>query len=46
MYVPAPEVRRIAEELTVTYPAGQLLPRHRYVAEDIVARARVRREAR
>lgn len=37
--------------LAATYPAGQLLPRHRYLAEDIAARARaltanVDREAR
>lgn len=28
--------------LTATYQAGQLLPRHRYIAEDIAARARAR----
>lgn len=28
--------------LTATYPASQLLPRHRYIAEDIATRARTR----
>lgn len=28
--------------LTATYPTGQLLPRHRYIAEDIAARAHAR----
>lgn len=30
--------------LTATYPTGQLLPRHRYIAEDIAARAQGRRD--
>lgn len=29
--------------LTATYAAGQLLPRHRYIADEIAARARARR---
>ncbi|MFT3796870.1 DUF6036 family nucleotidyltransferase [Microbacterium sp.] len=28
------------ELLTATYPAGQLLPRHRYLAEEVASRAR------
>lgn len=31
--------------LTATYPTGQLLPRHRYIAEDIAARAHARTDA-
>lgn len=31
--------------LTATYPTGQLLPRHRYIAEDIVTRAQAHRDA-
>lgn len=31
--------------LTATYPAGQLLPRHRYITEDIAARAHARTDA-
>ena len=31
--------------LTATYPTGQLLPRHRYIAEDIAARAQASRDA-
>ena len=31
--------------LTATYPTGQLLPRHRYIAEDIAARAHARSDA-
>jgi len=30
--------------LTATYPTGQLLPRHRYIVEDIAARAQARRD--
>ncbi|GFZ98992.1 DUF6036 family nucleotidyltransferase [Nesterenkonia alkaliphila] len=31
--------------LTDTYPAGQLLPRHRYLAEEVATRAHAQREA-
>lgn len=31
--------------LAATYPTGQLLPRHRYIAEDIAARARARTDS-
>ena len=31
--------------LTATYPTGQLLPRHRYIAEEVATRAHARREA-
>lgn len=31
--------------LTATYPTGQLLPRHRYIADDIAARAHARTDA-
>lgn len=31
--------------LAATYPTGQLLPRHRYIAEDVVIRAEARRDA-
>ena len=31
--------------LTATYPAGQLLPRHRYLAEEVATRAHATREA-
>lgn len=31
--------------LAATYPVGQLLPRHRYIAEDIATRAHARRDA-
>lgn len=31
--------------LTNTYPAGRLLPRHRYVVQDVAERAAARREA-
>lgn len=30
--------------LTATYPATQLLPRHRYLAEDVITRAHAKRE--
>ncbi len=33
------------ELLAGTYPAGQLLPRHRYVSEDIATRAHIHRES-
>lgn len=31
--------------LTATYPTGQLLPRHRYIAEEVATRAHARRDA-
>lgn len=36
--------RECIDLLTATYPTGQLLPRHRYIAEDIAARAQGRRD--